>query len=258
MRPVRNIWTLYKKEIRAYFTSSIAYAILTIFLLIAGYFYYVMVASYQNIMRMPEYMPYLDLNISEVILRPFFGNLSVIMLFFLPILTMRLVSEEKQTGTLKLLLSYPVRDIEVLTAKFLSAVTVLVIMFVLTFPLPVFLFAFSNPEMGPFIANYLGILLLGTAFIALGLFASSVTERQVVAAVISFGFLIIFWVINWVKNIAGFKMGIILDEISILSHMENFTKGVIITHDIVYYFLFTTLFLFLALIALGSRTWRSK
>jgi ABC-2 type transport system permease protein len=258
MRSLKNIWALYKKEIRAYFTSPIAYVLLTIFLLIAGYFYYVMVASYQNIMSNPEYMPYIDFNIGELILRPFFGNLSVIMLFFIPILTMRLVAEERQTGTLKLLLSYPIRDVEVLAAKFLSAVSVLFIMFLLTFPLPVFLFALSDPEIGPFIANYLGILLLGASFISLGLFASSITERQVVAAVISFGFLIIFWVINWIKDVAGFKFGTILDEISILSHMDNFTKGVIITHDIVYYILFTAFFFFLALIALGSRTWRSK
>jgi ABC-2 type transport system permease protein len=255
---VRNIWALYKREIKTYFTSPIAYAILTIFLVIAGFFYYIMVATFVKNLGLYMGYPNLNFNIGEMVLRPFFGNLSVIMLFFLPIITMRLVAEEKHTGTLKLLLSYPVRDFEVLLAKFFAAETILVLMFLLTFPLPVFLFSLGTPEVGPFITNYLGILLLGTAFISLGLFASSVTERQVVAGVISFGALIIFWVVSWIKNIVDFEWGIILEELSILSHAENFTKGVLVTHDIVYYVLFTLFFLFLALTALESRTWRSK
>jgi ABC-2 type transport system permease protein len=255
-----RLWALYKKEMRTYFTSPVAYAILTIFLIISGFFFINIVITYSNMSMQfgsfPQAQSYL--NIGQSVLRALFANLAVIMLFFIPILTMRLISEEKHSGTLKLLLSYPIRDGEVLLGKFLAVVTILLIMYLLTFPYVVFLFVYSSPEIGPFITNYLGILLLGTAFISLGIFASAVTERQVVAAVISFGALIMFWVINWIEDKANPLLSKILEDISIFTHMENFTRGIINTHDIVYYFLFTGLFLFLALMALQSRTWRSK
>lgn len=257
---MKNIWALYKKEMNSYFTSPVAYVIIFIFLVIAGFFFFSMIFSFSKVtseyMNYPEYMDYL--NLGEWVVRPLFGNLSVILLFMLPILTMRLIAEEKRSGTLKLLLSYPIRDIEVLLSKFFAAETVLLAMFLLTAPIPIFLFAYGEPEWGVILTNYLGMILMTGAFVSLGLFASSVTERQVVAAVITFGALILIWVINWAKDLAGFTVGTILDDISLLSHIENFTKGVIVTHDIVYYVLFTSFFLFLALTALQSRTWRSK
>lgn len=257
---MKKIWVLYKKEMKSYFTSPVAYVIIFIFLVVSGFFFFSMAFSFSKAtaeyMSVPEYAQYL--NMGDWVIRPFFGNVSVIMLFMLPIITMRLIAEEKRSGTLKLLLSYPVRDIEVLLAKFLAAETVMVIMFALTFPIPAFLFAYGQPEWGVFVTNYLGVILMASAFISLGLFASSVTERQVVSAVITFGALILIWVLNWIKDVVGFTGGAILDDISLLSHIESFTKGVISTHDVVYYLLFTFFFLFLALMALQSRSWRSK
>jgi len=259
MQFFHNVWVLYKKEMKTYFTSPIAYAILTIFLVIAGFFYYSNILDYMMASMSPYSQYYMEyFNIGAYILRPVFGNLSVIMLFLLPILTMRLIAEERNSGTLRLLLSYPVRDIEIIAAKFTSAVSIVFLMFLLTFPLPLFLFIAADPDVGPFITNYVGLFLLGSAFVSLGLFASSVTERQVVAAVISFGMLILFWVINWIGKFVGQTGETILNEISILSHIDNFTKGVIFTHDIIYYLLFTFFFLFLSLVAMESRTWRSK
>jgi ABC-2 type transport system permease protein len=257
---MKQIWALYKKEMRSYFMSPVAYVIIFIFLVISGFFFFSMIFSFSKAtseyMNYPEYVQYL--NLGEWVIRPFFGNISVIMLFILPILTMRLISEEKRSGTLKLLLSYPIRDIDVLLSKFFAAVSIVLTMFVLTFPIPIFLFAYGEPEWGLILSNYIGVILMACAFISLGLFASAVTERQVVAAVITFGALIIIWILNWAKDLAGFTIGTVLDDMSLLSHVENFTKGVIVTHDIVYYCLFTGFFLFLALTALQSRTWRSK
>lgn len=255
---MRNFWIIYKKEMRTYFVSPIAYAILTFFLLISGFFYWNIIKAYSDYSYKVVQYPEAYLSISEYIVRPFFNNISVIMLFLLPILTMRLIAEERHSGTLKLLLSYPIKDIELLTAKFFSAISMLIIMFLLTFPFPLFLYSLGSPETGPFITNYLGIILMGTAFISLGLFASTITDKQVVAAVISFGALISFWVINWARESVGIKLKALLDEISILHHMENFSRGVISTHDIAYYILFTGFFFFLAMIALESRTWRSR
>jgi len=181
-----------------------------------------------------------------------------VMLFLTPMLTMRLIAEEKGSGTLKLLISYPVRDGEVLLAKYLAALSMLAAMILLTFPVPLFLFAYGSPELGPLLSNYLGLFLMGGAFISLGMFASSVTERQVVASVLTFGALILFWVINWAQNLTELNLGIIFQDLSIFTHFENFTKGIIITHDVVYYVLFTVFFMFLAYTALQSRSWRSK
>jgi ABC-2 type transport system permease protein len=257
---MKKIWALYKKEMRSYFTSPVAYVIIFIFLIIAGFFFFSMMFSFSKMASdyasIPEYLQYF--NVEEWVIRPLFGNLAVIMLFMLPILTMRLIAEEKRSGTLKLLLSYPIRDVDVLLSKFFAAQTILAVMFLLTFPIPVFLFLYGDPGWGVIVTNYLGVILMAGAFVALGLFASSVTERQVVAAVITFGALIIIWVINWAKDVAGFTVGTVLNDLSLLSHIENFTKGVIVTHDVVYYVLFTFFFLFLALVALQSRTWRSK
>jgi ABC-2 type transport system permease protein len=257
---MKEIWALYKKEMRSYFTSPVAYAIIFIFLVITGFFFFSMMLSFSKMAAdyasIPEYLQYFS--VGEWVIRPLFGNLAVIMLFMLPILTMRLIAEEKRSGTLKLLLSYPISDIDVLVSKFLAAETIILIMFLLTFPVPMFLFLYGEPEWGLILTNYIGVILMAGAFIALGLFASSVTERQVVAAVISFGALIIIWVINWVKDIVGFTAGTVLDDLSLLAHIENFTKGVIVTHDVVYYVLLTFFFLFLALVALQARTWRSK
>lgn len=257
---MRNIWAIYKKEMRSYFISSIAYVILFIFSLISGYFFFTIAATYSTMsMQFGQMSYYQDLlNIEEFVVRPLFSNLGVVMLFLIPMLTMRLIAEEKGSGTLRLLVSYPVRDGEVLMAKYLAALSMLVAMLLLTFPAPLFLFAYGSPELGPLLSNYLGLLLMGGAFISLGMFASAVTERQVVASVLTFGALILFWVINWAQNLTELNLGIILEDLSIFTHFENFTKGIIITHDVIYYVLFTVFFMFLAYTALQSRSWRSK
>ena len=257
---MRNIWAIYKKEMRSYFISSIAYVILFIFSVISGYFFFTIAATYSKMSLQFGQMPYYQdlLNIEEFVVRPLFSNLGVVMLFLIPMLTMRLIAEEKGSGTLKLLISYPVRDIDVLLSKYLAALSMLVAMLLLTFPVPLFLFAYGSPELGPLLSNYLGLFLMGGAFISLGMFASAVTERQVVASVLTFGALILFWVINWAQNLTELNLGIILEDLSIFTHFENFTNGIIITHDVIYYVLFTVFFMFLAYTALQSRSWRSK
>jgi len=257
---MRNIWAIYKKEMRSYFISPIAYVILFIFSLISGYFFFTIVGTYSLMSSQYGQLPYYQelLNIEEFVVSPLFSNLGVVMLFLIPMLTMRLIAEEKGMGTLKLLLSHPVRDVEVLGAKYLAALSMLAAMLLLTFPVPLFLFAYGKPELAPLLCNYLGIFLMGGSFIALGLFASAITERQVIASVLTFGALILFWVINWAQNLTEMNMGIIFEDLSIFTHFENFTKGIIITHDVVYYVVFSGFFLFLAYTALQSRSWRSK
>jgi len=173
-----------------------------------------------------------------------------------PLLTMRLFSEEKKSGTIELLLTYPVTDMEVLLGKFLACMAVFTIMIALTVLYPILIIAFGQPEAGPIITGYIGLFFVGASFVSLGIFASSLTENQIIAATVAFGLLLLFWMISFSASLAGPIVGDILSYISMTTHLEGFAKGVIDTEDVVYYLIFITLFLFLTLRILESKKWR--
>lgn len=254
---MRNFWPVFKRELRVYFTSPIAYAVTTIFLVIAGYFFYNGLALFSLLSLQASRNPYIDsLNISDMVISPMIGNISIILLLMLPVLTMRLFSEEKKSGTFELLFSYPVRDIEVLLGKYLSALTVVVIMLGLTGLYQLILMYLGVNDDGVMMTGYLGLFLMAAAFIALGLFISSMTENQIVAAVVSFGVLLLFWVVGWSASSTEGQLRAVLEYISLVSHLIGFAKGMINTADIAYYLLFIFLFLFLTLRSLESKRWR--
>jgi gliding motility-associated transport system permease protein len=242
-------WAVLKKELRVYFSSPIAYAVLTIFSLITGWFFYNVFGYYVLASMQAAMNPMMgrDLSVVDGVLRPLFQNISVIMLLMMPILTMRLLSEEKKSGTIELLLTYPVRDGEVLLGKYLAALAVFAAMLALTL---------APVEWGPLVTGYLGLLLQGAAFIAVGILISSLTENQIVAAVATFGTLLIFWVIAWASDSAGGTLGRVLSHVSITEHFDSFSKGVIDTKDLIYYLDLTILALFLTLRSLDSKRWR--
>jgi ABC-2 type transport system permease protein len=197
-----------------------------------------------------------ELNVTDSVLRPLFSNLSVILLLIMPLLTMRLIAEERRAGTIELLLTYPIRDGAVLAGKYLAALALYAMMIGLTLAYPAMVAYFAQLEWGPLLTGYLGLLLMGAAFLAVGLFASSLTENQIVAAVITFGVLLMFWVIGWSADYAGGAFGRVLAHLSILEHNESFSRGVVDTKDVIYYVNFTALALFLTLRALESRRWK--
>jgi ABC-2 type transport system permease protein len=241
-----------------YFTSPVAYVVLFFFLLISGYFF-ASIFSFFGLLSMQSAMnPALarDLNVTEGVIRPLFTNISVILLFLMPMLTMRLFAEEKKSGTIELLLTYPVRDGEVLMGKYVAALALYTIMLALTALYPGMVAAFASLEPGPLITGYLGLFLLGATFLAIGVLASSLTENQIVAAFANFGVLLVFWVIGWSADLAGPAWGKFLAHLSILEHFENFARGVIDTRDVIYYLNFTVLCLFLTLRSLESKRWR--
>jgi ABC-2 type transport system permease protein len=252
-----KVWPIYKKELRLYFTSPVAYVILTIFLLIAGYFFFSIFSFFTRASMQMAMNPQMgrDLNVTDAVLRPLFSNLSVILLLLMPLVTMRLFAEERRSGTIELLLTYPVRDGAVLVGKYLAAFTMYGAMVAGTLAYPIMLVSFTRVEWGPLLTGYLGLLLMGGMFLAVGLFASSLTENQVVAAIVTFGVLLMFWIIGWTAEFAGGPMGTVLTHLSILEHNDTFAKGVLDTKDILYYVNFTVLALFLALRSLESRRW---
>lgn len=252
-----RLWPIYKKELRLYFTSPVAYVILTIFLLIAGYFFFSIFSFFTRASMQMAMNPQMgrDLNVTDSVLRPLFGNVSVILLLLMPLVTMRLFAEERRSGTIELLLTYPVRDGAVLAGKYLAALTMYGVMVAGTLAYPAMMISFARVEWGPLLTGYLGLLLMGGMFLAVGTFASSLTENQVVAAILTFGVLLMFWVIGWTAEFAGGPLGTVLTHLSILEHNDTFAKGVLDTKDIVYYLNFTALALFLALRSLESRRW---
>jgi gliding motility-associated transport system permease protein len=252
-----RIWPIYKKELRLYFTSPVAYVLLTIFLFIAGYFFYSIFAFFTRSSLQMAMNPQMgrDLNVTDSVLRPLFANLSVILLLLMPLVTMRLFAEERRSGTIELLLTYPVRDGAVLVGKYLAALTLYATMIAGTLAYPALLAYFARVEWGPMLTGYVGLLLMGGMFLAVGLFASSLTENQIVAAIVTFGVLLMFWIIGWTAEFAPSPYGAVLTHLSILEHNDTFAKGVLDTKDVIYYLDFTALALFLTLRSLESRRW---
>ena len=253
-----RIWPIFKKEMRLYFTSPVAWVVLTIFLFIAGYFFASIFSFFSQASIQSAMNPQMgrDLNVTDSVMRPLFSNISVILLLLMPLVTMRLFAEERRAGTIELLLTYPVRDGAVLAGKYLAALGLYALMIGLTVLYPVIVVYFARLEWGPVLTGYLGLLLMGATFIAVGVFASSLTENQIVAAVSTFGVLLIFWILGWSADYAGGSVGRVLQFLSILEHNDSFSKGVLDTKDVLYYVNFTALALFLTLRSLEARRWK--
>ncbi|OLB12456.1 MAG: ABC transporter permease [Candidatus Rokubacteria bacterium 13_2_20CM_2_64_8] len=243
---------------RLYFTSPIAWVILTIFLFIAGYFFYSIFAFFTLASMQSAMNPAMarDLNVTDSVLRPLFSNISVILLLLMPLVTMRLFAEERRSGTIELLLTYPVRDGAVLIGKYLAGLTLYAIMLALTLFYPLLVAYFARVEWGPLATGYLGLLLMGATFLGVGIFASSLTENQIVASIITFGVLLIFWVIGWSSDYLGGTWGRVLSHLSLIEHFDSFAKGVLDTRDVLYYVDFTIVALFLTLRSLEARRWK--
>jgi ABC-2 type transport system permease protein len=249
---------LLRKELRIAYTSPIFYAAGFIFLLVSGYFFYSNTIYFSMLSFQAAQNPYLaqNLNLTNMVVKPFFGDLAVILLLMLPLLTMRLYAEEKKTGTIELLFTYPISDGAALVGKYAATLIVLLSMLAGTIPFMVILETMADLEWGIIASGYLGVILLGAAFIALGVFTSSLTENQIVAAVLSFGALLLFWAIGWAKAVAGPGLGSVLEHLSIIGHMDSFNQGLLDTRDMVFYVVFIFFWLFLTLRFLNSRFWR--
>jgi ABC-2 type transport system permease protein len=248
-----------RKELRLYFGSPVAWVVIACFLVISGWFfaqlfYFYTLQSMQSTMN-PMGMG-ATLNPTESILRPLFNNMAVVLLFFAPMLTMRLFAEERRSGTIELLLTYPVRDGEVLLGKFLAAGVVYAFLLLLTFLYPGMLAYFARLEWGVVLTGYLGLLLLGGAFLAVGVLVSSLTENQILAGFVTFVILLGLWVIGWGADQSSGVWRTVLQHLSIIDHLDSFGRGVLETKDVVYYASLIAVALFCTLRSLDSKRWR--
>ncbi|RKZ07217.1 ABC transporter permease [bacterium] len=250
---------IYRRELKSYFQSVTAYVTMGIFLALSGYFFYSIFRYYNYISYQTARNPYASqpLNLIDGVMRPLLGNISVILLLVLPLLTMKLLAEEKRQGTFELLLTYPLKDIEVVMGKFLASLTLFAVMLGFTLLYPILLAVFSNPEAGPIISGYLGLFLVGCTFISIGIFFSSLTSSQLVAGVATFGVSLFFLIIGWASPFVGPTLSKVLSQFSLLEHYDSFAKGVIDIQDITYYLFISIFFIFLTLKSLESSRWRS-
>jgi ABC-2 type transport system permease protein len=255
---MKRIWAVLKKELRSYFVSPIAYVVGTSFLLIIGYLSYIQIILYSMASLQTQSNPAMlsYLNINELVIYPIIINASIVFIFFVPLLTMRLFSEEKKAGTIELLLTYPLRDLEAVLGKFGACLCIYLLILAMTFFHILIVIILGKPELGPLIAGYTGLILMGAAFISFGICASSLTENQIVAAVITFAGIFLSGGFEWLRNVTGGLPGDILAHLSLHMHLQNFARGIIEVKGVVYYLSFSFFFLFLTLRSLESKRWR--
>ena len=252
---MRNVIAIAARELRAYFASPMAFIIIGFFLLPFGVFFYLYLAAFlRKGMQMAQFGG--AMNINQEVIRYVLQNASVVILFIMPMITMRTYSEEKRSGTIELLLTSPVTDLEIILGKFLGALGLYVAMLLCTLLYIGILFVYGNPEWRPLVAAYLGLLLMGGVFIAIGLLISSTTNNQIVAEVVTFIVVLLMWIIGWVADTAGPTLGPITSWLSITEHFDDFSKGIIDTKHVLYYLSLITFGLFLTAKSVDTERWR--
>jgi ABC-2 type transport system permease protein len=252
-----NVIAIARKELRSYFASPIAYVVIGMFALTFGFFFYSLLLYFdRQSMQAGGFGGGPAVNVNEQLLRPVFLNATVIFLFVLPLITMRTYSEEKRSGTIELLLTSPLSDMQIILGKFLGAMGLYASMLAITLVHIGLLFVFGSPEWRPIATTYLGLLLMGGCFMSVGLFISSLTKNQIVASAITFGVFLMLWVINWIASFMGPTAQQVLNYLSITDHLDDFTKGILDTKHLVYYVSFITFGLFLTARSVDTERWR--
>lgn len=235
-----KIWAIIKKEMQAYFFSPTAYIVFASYFLIIGYLFWVVLVSSK-----------------QANIEPLLYNTAFVLLLASPVLTMRLISEERKSNTIELLLTSPISPVEIIIGKFLACFLLYMILIFGSFQYPAILYTYSNQlDWGAIVSGYTGIILLGAAYIAFGLFASTLTENQVISAMITFGGLLIFWIIGWAKYVFENVAGEIMSRLSLMERFTEFLKGIFDTGNVVYFLIFTLIWLFIATRVLESDRWR--
>ncbi len=255
---MRNAWIVCRRELGSYFTSPVAWLLVTLYSLIFGYFFWVYLQSFllqsMELQMMGRIAP---TNINEEIIRPLLANASFIGIFFIPLISMRLFAEEKRNGTIELLTTSPVRDMEVILGKWFAA-TILYCWLVFYSGISFcFLFIYGHPDWRPLAIAYLGIVLQGAALLALGTFISTLTRNQIIAGAGTFAACLLLWVFSWVSSFNPAGWAQVLAYLSIITHFESFGRGVLSSKDSIYYLSVIFMGLFLTARSLESLRWRS-
>ena len=260
---MKQTFAIFQREFKSFFYSPVAYVILAIFTALTGVFFYLYLsslveASIMDAIRAQQYrMAQQKLNVNLMLIRPYFWNIALISLFTLPTITMRLYSEEKRLGTVELLYTTPITPTQIVLGKFFAGLAFYIVLLLPTMFFQSLLFIYGDPEFMPVLSGYIGLILLGSAFITAGLFISTTTENQIIAALGGFALSLLLWVVGWGANFVGPTLKPVLNYISIINHFEDFAQGVIDSSHIAYYILFSILGLYLSLKTIESVKWRA-
>jgi len=233
------VWAIYRKEMRSYFVSPLAYAFLVVALFLSGLFFYLGIEE-----------------TGEASLRVMMGNLAVTLIFLLPILTMRHFAEEQKRGTFELLMTSPASMGSLIFGKWLASLSLCVVMLLGTLLFPMILAYYGNPDWGIVATTYLGLFLCCAAFCAAGLFASSLTDDSVAAGMSGVLILLPFWIVGNFDGLGEGFWGSLFERIALLPHLRGFSKGILDTADLAWFAGFIAIFLFLTYRKLESRRWR--
>jgi ABC-2 type transport system permease protein len=255
---MHSMYAVFKREVKAYFTLPIAYVMMGGLLFIVGLLYYMAFRWFLGVSfeAMRDPMMASELDLSAMVVGATISTIGVVSVFTLPLLTMRLWAEEKRTGTVELLLTFPLRDSSIVLGKFFAGLAVYVVLLILSLLYPLLAALFAHLDPGPIWAGYLGTFLLGATLFAFGFLCSTWTENQIVACALAWAGFLFFWLIGHAADFAGTTLGALFTQLSFARHQENFAKGIIETQDVVYFVLFTVFCLFLTLRSIESTRWR--
>ena len=248
------------KELRSYFSSPVAYVLLAAYLALAGYFFYALLLAFNqtlqiySMMRNPEMLARFNLN--QMVVVPLLHNLSVLLIFIIPAITMRMFPEEKHSGTYELLLTSPVRVGEIVLGKFLGGLVLVLLMVALSGLFGTLLFAYGNPELPMMLSGYLGLALMAMVFLALGTLISSFTDNVVIAYVGALFALLVLYTVGWLGETLQGAAGALVRYVSITEHFEELTKGIIDSKDLVYFATLLVIGLFMTQRSVESVRWR--
>jgi len=260
---MRGLYAVYRKELSHYFVSPVAYVVVGVFLALCGFFFermlvYFIENSLSMEMQAARFGMPPDIDVPSEVLRSFFGVVSSLILFITPLLTMGVYAEERKRGTMELLMTSPINEAQIVLGKFLGSLTLYAMMLLPTAGYLVFMYRHSEPRppWGLMLAGYAGVLLLGAALLALGSFLSSLTENQIIAAVLTFGALLVLWIVDLGAQGTSAVTAEVLQYLSVIHHFDDFARGIIDTSSVIYYVSLTVLFLFLTVRAVDSLRWR--
>ena len=255
---MKNTLVICRKELNSYFASPIAYGLMAFFAAIAGYFFYVATAIFvtrgMESQMMGRSFP---MDVNEWVVRPVLMNVSVIGLFLIPMVTMRLFAEEKRSGTIELLATSPVRDWEIIGGKWLAAVILYASILAISAVNLAVLFLYGSPDWKPLLVGYAGLLLQGGALLAIGSFISTTTRNQIIAGTATFAVCLLLWVFDWISAYETSSWAKVLSYLSVVTHFEPFAKGVLDSKDLIFYLSVTFFGLFLTARSLESLRWRA-
>ena len=245
-----------KKEIKSSFVTPLAYIVIAGFMLVGGFFFFSLLQQFNSILAQASMMPQLTPNLNEWVVAPYYQTLEIILLFLIPVLTMRTIAEERKNGTFEMLITSPISVSQIVWGKFLGLSVVILLMLAMSFFFCVILMTFADPEIYPIFVGFLGVVLFALAISALGVGISSFTQSQTVAGVVSLVLLLIFYVIDAPAAKLGGPVGSLLQYIAPTGHTQNFIKGVIQSEDIIYFLSVTFVGIFVSSRALEAHRWR--